>query len=149
MRALLASLVLSSVLGIKAELAIPEPRETRFFHEPAACGNRIVFVHGNDLWSVPAAGGAATPLLSSAAKRSNPACSPDGRSVAFSEEADGNVDAYVVGLDGGTPRRLTWHPSIDRVQGWSPDNSLVLFTSDSASEHFLPRLMRRRPPART
>ena len=38
MRALLASLILSSVVGIKAELPISEQRETRFFHEPAACG---------------------------------------------------------------------------------------------------------------
>ena len=141
MKPLLLATLVSSLAAAEAELAIPQQLETRFFHEPAACGGQIVFVHANDLWTVPLGGGTATRVLPTAAKRSNPACSPDGRSIAFSEESEGNIDVYVVATEGGAPRRLTWHPAIDRVQGWWPDSSQILFTSDSASDHFLPRLM--------
>jgi tricorn protease len=34
---------------------------------------------------------------------------------------------------GGEPRRLTWHPGADTVQGWTPDGNSVLFTSGRAT----------------
>src|SRR5205814_1687953 len=58
--------------------------------------------------------------------------SPDGSQTAFSGEYDGNVDVYVISSDGGVPRRLTWHPSVDDVVGWSPDGKSVLFRSNRA-----------------
>ena len=36
---------------------------------------------------------------------------------------------YVVPIEGGEPRRLTFHPGADAVQGWTPDGSAVLFVS--------------------
>ncbi|MGZ7268981.1 hypothetical protein ACXWOZ_09410, partial [Streptococcus pyogenes] len=54
---------------------------------------------------------------------------PDGRRIAFSASYDGNTDVYVIGLDGGDPKRLTWHPTPDVVSGWSPDGRRVLFAS--------------------
>ena len=35
---------------------------------------------------------------------------------------------YVIPAEGGSPKRLTWHPGADVVQGWTPDNQ-VLFRS--------------------
>ena len=58
-----------------------------------------------------------------------PRFSPDGAMVAFSGEYDGNVDVYVMSVDGGAPRRLTWHPGRDEVEGFTPDGKSVLFTS--------------------
>lgn len=141
MKTFLRILGVLSLSAFVAASAPPPKAETRYFHEPTVCRERIVFVHGTDLWTVPLAGGTATPLIATAGKRSKPACSPDGASIAFSSEADGNVDLYVVAAKGGVPRRLTWHPAEDRVQGWSADGARILFTSDQASEHFLPRLM--------
>jgi tricorn protease len=63
----------------------------------------------------------------------NPKFSPDGRWIAFSAEYSGNVDAYVVPAEGGEPRRLTWHPGGDMVQGWTPDSKAVMFASSRAT----------------
>ena len=34
-------------------------------------------------------------------------------------------DVYVVPAEGGEPKRLTWHPGADIVQGWTPDGNRV------------------------
>jgi len=49
--------------------------------------------------------------------------------IAFTGDYDGNVDVYVMPSEGGVPRRLTYHPGIDEVVGWSPDGKSVLFRS--------------------
>jgi tricorn protease len=58
---------------------------------------------------------------------------PDGKFIAFSAEYAGNVDVYVVPADGGEPKRLTWHPGNDFVQGWTPDGKAIMFSSSRAS----------------
>ena len=50
--------------------------------------------------------------------------------MAFSAEYGGNTDVYVVPIEGGEPRRLTWHSANDVVQGWTPDGARVLFASN-------------------
>ena len=35
--------------------------------------------------------------------------------------------------EGGEPKRLTWHPGADIVQGWTPDGKSVLFASGRAT----------------
>ncbi|NJR71801.1 MAG: hypothetical protein HC782_01135 [Gammaproteobacteria bacterium] len=57
------------------------------------------------------------------------AFSPDGQSIAFSARYDGNTDVYVMPISGGEPKRLTWHPGVDTVSGWSTDGKRVLFAS--------------------
>ncbi|HEX8089514.1 MAG TPA: PDZ domain-containing protein, partial [Blastocatellia bacterium] len=48
-------------------------------------------------------------------------------------EYAGNTDAYIVPAEGGEPRRLTWHPGNDLVQGWTPDGKAVLFSCSRAT----------------
>ncbi|HEY0114682.1 MAG TPA: amidohydrolase, partial [Allosphingosinicella sp.] len=52
--------------------------------------------------------------------------SPDGRSVAF----DMLGDIYVMGIDGGTPRRLSSGLAFDMQPRFSPDGRQIVFTSD-------------------
>ena len=40
---------------------------------------------------------------------------------------------YVVPAEGGEPKRLTWHPGADIVQGWTPDGKAIVFTSSRAT----------------
>jgi tricorn protease len=68
-------------------------------------------------------------LTSLAGQCSNPQFSPDGKWIAFSADYGGNSDVYVVAAQGGEPRRLTWHPANDTVQGWTSDGKAVLFSS--------------------
>jgi Tol biopolymer transport system component len=50
--------------------------------------------------------------------------------IAFDLRIEGNSDIYVIGADGGQPRRLTIEPSEDMVPSWSRDGRWVYFGSD-------------------
>ncbi len=104
------------------------PQGTRFLRQPDVSPTHIVFTHANDLWKVARDGGDAVRLTSSNGAETDAAFSPDGRWIAFTGQYDGNIDVYLIPASGGQPRRLTWHPSQDAVQGWTP-NGDILFRS--------------------
>jgi tricorn protease len=96
---------------------------------PALSRTHVVFFFAGDLWRVSRKGGAAQRLTVGPGVETSPLFSPDGSSIAFTGEYDGNVDVFVIPAEGGEPRRLTWHPSSDVVLGWTPDGREILFTS--------------------
>ncbi len=108
---------------------------------PTLSATTIVFQYAGDLWSVPRTGGEAKRLTSSPGNETNPHFSPDGSTIAFSAQYDGNVDAYTVPVIGGVPKRLTANPAADTVVGWTPDGKGVLFTSNMLSNTDYPRLL--------
>jgi tricorn protease len=102
---------------------------TMLLRQPTINETQIVFVHANDLWIVGRDGGDAVRLTSSAGNEIMPHFSPDGKTVAFTGQYDGNSDVYTIPATGGQPARLTWHPGADVVSGWTPDGKEVIFIS--------------------
>ena len=96
---------------------------------PTLSRTEVAFAYGGYLWSVPREGGEARQLTTGG-HEAHPIFSPDGKWIAFEGEYDGNRDVYVMPAEGGTPRRLTWHPGQDIPAGWTPDGQRVLFISD-------------------
>ncbi len=127
--------VLGFVLIALLAAAVPAValEECRLLRQPDIQGDRIVFVYAGDLWTVARAGGLATRLTSHEGSELFPKLSPDGRTVAFTAEYDGNTDAYTVPVEGGEPVRLTWHPLPDQVAEWYPDGRDILLRSRRAS----------------
>jgi tricorn protease len=107
--------------------------ECRLLRQPDIQGDRIVFVYGGDLWTVGKRGGVATRITTHEGAERFPKLSPDGKSIAFTAEYDGNVDAFVMATDGGEPKRMTWHPAQDQVVEWYPDGKSILLRSPRAS----------------
>jgi len=70
-------------------------------------GETIAFSYKGDLFSVPSTGGQARQLTSNAGYDAYPVWSPDGQSLAFASAREGSLDVYLIGKDGGTPKRLT------------------------------------------
>ena len=106
---------------------------TQLLRQPTLHGNDVVFVYANDLWKTSIDGGTAVRLTSDDGYESNPHFSNDGKMIAFTAQYDGNIDVYVIPSEGGEPKRLTYHPSGDFVQGWTSDGQ-VLFRSGRESQ---------------
>jgi tricorn protease len=67
----------------------------------------------------------------------NPVFSPDGETLAFTGEYDGNIDLYTMPAAGGVPKRITYHPAADYAVGWTSDGQRILFRSARKSfSHF-------------
>ena len=58
-----------------------------------------------------------------------PAFSPDGTLVAYSSNASGNAEIWVVDPDGGEPLRLTDDPAENQKPAWFPDGRAIAFVS--------------------
>ena len=105
---------------------------SRFLHQPDVSASQIVFVYANDLWIVARTGSNAMRLTTSEGAETHPAFSADGEWIAFSGQYGGNTDIYVIPAVGGEPKRLTWHPSPDVVQGWTPEGKILFRSSREA-----------------
>jgi tricorn protease len=128
-------LVLISFLWIA--LSFAEEPLMRF---PDIHDNLIVFVSGEDIWSVPAEGGVATRLTIHDGEERYPKISPDGQLVAFTGEYDGNADVYVMNIYGGEITRLTYHPGEDQIVGWHDLKNKIIFCSGRHSYNRFERL---------
>ena len=76
---------------------------------PDVSATHIVFSYGNDLWVAPREGGLASPLSSPAGREVMPRFSPDGQTIVFAGNYDGNHDLYTIPLAGG--RSMARHAS--------------------------------------
>ncbi len=122
-------LLAAGALAADPVLGEPDFNDARLLRMPDIHGDTVVFVYAGDLWTVPVAGGRATRLTGSVGYLSQPKFNPDGATIAFTGNYDGNEDVYTVPAGGGEPVRLTWHPGYDRVIDWQPDGKSVRFQS--------------------
>jgi tricorn protease len=99
------------------------------FRFPDVSQSQIVFTYANDIWIVAKEGGMANKLSSPSGVESFPKFSPDGKTIAFTGNYDGNQDVYAMPASGGVPLRITQHGLPDRVVDWTPDGKHILFAS--------------------
>jgi tricorn protease len=103
------------------------------YQRPALSRDLIVFGYAGDLWSVPREGGRATRLTVGVGIETAPVFSPDGSTIAFTGEYDGNTDVFTIPATGGVPYRVTYHPAVDSAVGWTADGKQILFRSNRQS----------------
>jgi len=124
----LFSAMLFFLASTLSSLAI-DPVDTRMLAQPAISSSHIAFVYAEDIWIANKDGSNPRRLTIDEGAESNPVFSPDGKTIAFNGEYDGNIDVFTIPVEGGIPTRLTWHPSPDIVRGFTPDGKSVLFLS--------------------
>jgi len=124
-------LVSASLLALFSSAAFAvDPQDTLLLAQPDISERHITFVYDGDVWVANRDGSGAYRLTTAEGEESQPNFSPDGTSIAFSANYDGNVDVYVVPIAGGSPKRLTWHSADDVVEGFDPQGRVV-FSSQS------------------
>lgn len=111
---------------------------TQLLRQPDINNTQITFCYGSDVWIADIDGSNVTRITSTAAVEKDPHFSPDGKWIAFTSNRFGSNAIYVVSVNGGDAKRLTWHPSGSNVRGWTNDGKHILYASprDSAPSSF-------------
>lgn len=128
-RCLLALLVLP-LFPLAAREVPAQSSDHHIFQRPALSKDLICFGYADDLWTVPRSGGKATILTTGVGIETAPVFSPDGSTIAFTGDYDGNTDVFTIPVGGGIPYRVTYHPVPDVAVGWTPDGRGILFRSN-------------------
>ena len=107
---------------------------------PTSAAGIIVFISnrdGNDeLYAMPAAGGAARRLTFTAANEADPALSPDGTRLAYTRDDGGLPRLWVANADGSGAVRVTdsldFAGAVDVSPAWAPGSDRVAFVSTTS-----------------
>jgi Tol biopolymer transport system component len=59
-----------------------------------------------------------------------PSWSPDGERIAFMSASEGNLEIFVMNVDGYGFRRMTYNSGVDGFPSWSPDGSMLAYHSE-------------------
>ncbi|MEO9023191.1 MAG: S41 family peptidase [Ginsengibacter sp.] len=93
-------------------------------------GQTLIFSYDGDLWKAAADGGTSTRITAMQGNTTNARVSPDGKWIAFSNSQFGNYNIYLMPLQGGDIKRLTFHAANDMVESWTWDSKSIYFTSN-------------------
>lgn len=119
--------------------ATAQDDQARLLRFPAVSQSTIAFSYAGDLYSVPVTGGQAVKLTSHIGYEVFPKFSPDGKTIAFTGQYDGNTEVYAIPTEGGEPQRITYTATLGRdnigdrmgpnniVMGWTPDGKEIIF----------------------
>lgn len=118
------------VAGLTVPVHADEARLLRF---PSTNGTDVVFTYAGDLYRAPLSGGEAQRLTSHVGYEIFPHYSPDGKSIAFTGQYDGNTEVYLISSDGGEPQRLTYTSTNSRDDlgdRMGPNNIVMIWSRD-------------------
>ena len=113
--------------------------EGRLLRFPGTNGQEVAFSYAGDIYTVSITGGTARKLTSHKGYEAFARYSPDGRTIAFTGQYDGNTEVYVMPAQGGEPKRITFTSSNPRddwgdrmgpnniTMAWTPDGSGVIY----------------------
>ena len=111
-----------------------------YYRSPTMHGDTLVFAAEGDLWRAPTSGGKAYRLTTHPEVEAGPKLSPDGRYVAFTANYDGASEAYVMPIEGGEPKQISFEGGIVGVRGWSSDGQVLYASFDRSGP--TPRVLR-------
>ena len=92
-------------------------------------GDKIAFCYKGDVYVVPAGGGRAMQLTTSPSYDTQPVWSPDGQTIAFASDRNGNFDIYTVPAEGGVAQRITTNSAPETPLAFSPDGQEIYFSA--------------------
>jgi tricorn protease len=122
-----------SVIALAVALSAHGAGEARLLRFPATNGKEIVFTYAGDLYKVPVTGGEAIRLTSHVGYEMFARFSPDGKTIGFTGQYDGNTEIYTMPATGGEPVRITYTPTNQRDDlgdRMGPNNILMTWTND-------------------
>jgi tricorn protease len=97
----LSFLVLFACMAVHAQ-------QKGYYRSPAITRNTVVFTAEGDLWKYDLSTGNTSRITTNGGVETNPVISADGKKLAFIGQYEGPPELYIMELNGGVPRRLTY-----------------------------------------
>ncbi|RPA45949.1 peptidase S41 [Shewanella vesiculosa] len=106
-----------------------------YYRAPALHDQTLVFTAEGDLWTTELSQNQnqtkASRLTSLAAEELDATISKDGKWVAYTANYEGATEVYVMPIEGGVAKRVSFENSRVRLQGWTASGE-VLYSTDNA-----------------
>lgn len=108
---------------------------TGYYRFPDLHQDTLVFTAEGDLWlsqidSQKNSQAQARRLTTHPTEETQPAISPDGQQVAFVANYDGASEVYIINIDGGVAKRISFENSSVKLHGWTSTGD-VLYSSNN------------------
>ena len=127
-----ASWDVASIPGDAREIPIRTTTGTWVSLDVSPDGQTIAFDLLGDIYTIPISGGPATAIESGFAWSMQPRFSPDGREIAYTSDAGGGDNIWIMSADGSNRRQLTKESfRLLNNPTWSPDGEYI-----AARKHF-------------
>ncbi len=101
-----------------------------YFRSPAIHNDKLVFTAEGDLWVRTQGESQAKRLTTHLAEETQATISPDGKWIAYAANYEGRTEAYVIPIDGGIAKRVSFENASVRVQGWTPNGDILYSTNN-------------------
>ncbi len=125
-------------LGPAAGLSFETDEGTWMNVDVSPAGRTLVFDLLGDLYTMPIVGGLATRISSGQAFDMQPRFSPDGGSIAFVSDRDGNFNIWLVDPDGSNPRQVSREANREvNSPAWAADGQYVYVRKHFVDERSL------------
>ena len=93
-------------------------------------GQTVIFAFEGDLWKANVNDGQASRLTGMQGYETSPRVSPDGKWIAFTGRQYGNADVFIMPLNGGEVKQITFHSGNDEITSWGWDSKSLYFNSN-------------------
>ena len=103
-----------------------------YYRGPSLANSNLVFSAEGDLWKAQLTNSgplSAQRLTTHASLESQALISPNGRTVAFVANYQGNSEIYTMPIGGGVPQRISFEHASVNLQHWVDDHTLLYSTS--------------------
>ncbi|MBR9728464.1 S41 family peptidase [Shewanella intestini] len=104
-----------------------------YYRAPALHNSTVIFTAEGDLWKASLNNNEATRLTTQPAQEIDASISKDGKWVAYTANYEGASEVYVMGVDGGVAKRVTFENSRVSLQGWTASGELLYASNNGAT----------------
>ncbi|WP_285163133.1 S41 family peptidase [Shewanella goraebulensis] len=119
-------------LGLSSTSAFAQNIDNQgYYRAPALHDQTVVFTAEGDLWASQLNQTNAKRITTQAAEELDAAISKDGQWIAYTANYEGATEVYVMPIDGGVAKRVSFENSRVRLQGWTASGE-VLYSTDNA-----------------